>query len=381
MRLLYLHTGRPEENKANCLQVLQMCLAFRRLGVDVTLAINSYELDEAGARRALAAQLGQADLPFALRVYSGRRLLGRFRSLGCVGAVRRVCRETPHDAAFVRDPVLLPWIARECAAVIFESHNRLPGGVRGWLVGPWRRRVLGELSRPRVRLVVAISQALADWWAGAGVPRAKLLAAHDGIDPERYAALPSKAEARRALGLRAEGPVAVYAGSLYGDRSIPTLLALARQRPDVLMVIVGGPEDARQRYAAEARAQGLANVRFTGRVPFRDVPLHLAAADVLLMLWSEDVPTIRYCSPLKVFEYMAAERTIVGHRFPTIEEVVTHGTHAYLADPRSFDELSALFARAVDAPDAGLAAAARARVTEHYTWEQRCKAILEAFGR
>jgi glycosyltransferase involved in cell wall biosynthesis len=60
---------------------------------------------------------------------------------------------------------------------------------------------------------------------------------------------------------------------------------------------------------------------------------------VLLALWSKKVPTINYCSPLKIFEYMASGRIMVAHGFPTIKEVIKHNKNGLLARPDDFNDL------------------------------------------
>ena len=55
------------------------------------------------------------------------------------------------------------------------------------------------------------------------------------------------------------------------------------------------------------------------------------ASDILLALWSKKVLTINYCSPLKLFEYMASGRTIIAHDFITIKEVINE-KNGYLID-------------------------------------------------
>jgi glycosyltransferase involved in cell wall biosynthesis len=95
------------------------------------------------------------------------------------------------------------------------------------------------------------------------------------------------------------------------------------------------------------------------------------------MTWTKKVKTINYCSPLKMFEYMAAGRIIVGYGFPTIKEVLDDGKTALLADPDSFDELKAKLKRALEADSIeGIAERARDLALNRYSWDQRAKSIL-----
>ena len=110
-----------------------------------------------------------------------------------------------------------------------------------------------------------------------------------------------------------------------------------------------------------------------------DIPDYLQAADVLLMLFTWDVPTIRYCSPLKVFEYMAAGRPIVGEAYPTITEVLKHNQTALLAKPGDFEDLCKNLKVALSGDGTSqMARLAREKAFNKYSWEIRAKSILSS---
>ena len=125
----------------------------------------------------------------------------------------------------------------------------------------------------------------------------------------------------------------------------------------------------------------LTNLQLTGWLAKEKVKQYLSAADALLMIWTKKVPTINYCSPLKMFEYMAAGRIIVGHAFPTIREVLTDGENACLAEPDSFEDLCNKLSDALYDPNLSqMAAKARDLVLKEYTWQKRAQTIMEKIG-
>ncbi|MFC1499137.1 glycosyltransferase [Verrucomicrobiota bacterium] len=378
MKILYIHTGRLEEKKANFVQAFQMCSAFAQSGQEVLLAINSYTLNNKQAEKKLCDEMKLPSLPFKLLIYKGRHYLGKLKSIGAALAIKRLLKSTEYDIAFIRDPVLLPLVAGNCSNIIFEAHNNLtfpPGGI---IDSAWRRMIVSHARKPRLKLFITISKTLRKYWENAGVPSNKLCALHDAVNPNIFCVDTSKNDARKKVSLPIDKKIVLYAGSLHKDRSIPEILKLAEGRPDINFVIVGGPEKARQNFKNIADNSGRKNIILTGRVPHHIIPLYLAAADVLLMLWSREVPTINYCSPLKMFEYMASERIIVGHSFPTIAEVLEHGKHAYLVNPDSFQELTDQLNNALDKPNPEMAKAAQKLVIEKYTWTQRCQSIIKS---
>jgi glycosyltransferase involved in cell wall biosynthesis len=80
--------------------------------------------------------------------------------------------------------------------------------------------------------------------------------------------------------------------------------------------------------AWKERAASLNNVSFTGFVPNERIPLYQSAADVLLMPYGRAVTTssggntAEICSPMKMFEYMAAGRAILSSDLPVLHEVL-----------------------------------------------------------
>ncbi len=98
------------------------------------------------------------------------------------------------------------------------------------------------------------------------------------------------------------------------------------------------------------------------------------------MMWTWQVPTIRGCSPMKMFEYMAAERLIVGPGFPTVNEVMEHETDGLLFEPDNIAAMIATLRKAAQLTNSPMPRAAREKVAQHYTWQARCKRILDGLA-
>ncbi len=156
-----------------------------------------------------------------------------------------------------------------------------------------------------------------------------------------------------------------------------------RQTPGIDGLIVGGhpaePDLARVRDLSASLDIG-GRVTFTGMLPPRDVAAHLAAADILVLPNVETAISSDYSSPLKLFEYLAAQRAIVASDLPAFREVVAHERDALLVAPGNPGALSAALQRL--AGDPGLAARlatqaiARAR---GYSWDVRAATIGRVF--
>ena len=358
---------------ANAVQVLHMCSAFGRLGVDVTLALPGSNPDK--VRKNISEQLGGMP-PFNVKTFHKITVCGRLNMVGGYLGVRQLLKSANIDCCFVRNVAFLNASLKYSIPTVFEAHNSIIHNNR-FLNAFWTRTLIRNSKHAKVVKFIGISGALTDFWVKAGVPKEKALALHDAVDARQHSVMEEKKPMRQTLGLSVDKKIVTYTGSLHRDRGIEIILELAKVFREVLFVVVGGPEERTRFYQEMCKGRSIPNIVFTGHVRHQKVKQYLAAADVLLMIWSRRVPTINYCSPLKMFEYMAAERIIVGHAFPTILEILNDGEHAYLADPDSFDDLREKLSLGLNEEyPSAMAKKARELVMKQYTWQVRVRAIL-----
>jgi glycosyltransferase involved in cell wall biosynthesis len=166
-------------------------------------------------------------------------------------------------------------------------------------------------------------------WRRIGVNDARILVAHNGTPA--VGSTKNRAEARAALGLPADRPIAVYAGRINGEKGLDQLLALAALRPEVLFLLIGSEGEG----AVEQAARALGNVRVLPWAEPAALPGWLAAADVLLIPASR-APLERFRScvlPMKLFAYLAAGKPILAPVAPDTAELLVDGENALLVPP------------------------------------------------
>jgi glycosyltransferase involved in cell wall biosynthesis len=362
-------------------QIVQMCRTFGRLGNDVELFSAGGQDSSSPKRLKQFRNLYGEDIPFSVHFFPSRTILGRLKMLGGLRGAVQAVRGMKTDLVYCRGHWEALSLARLDAPVIFEAHATKLHDEFPILDRLLRRRTVRASRLPNLRLFVCISQALAKVWHEFGVPEEKIYVAHDAVDVSMFEPALTIEEARARLGLQENRPVILYAGSLYQDRGLELLLGAAKALPEYSFWILGGSEQDMARSKRAAKEAGVTNVQFLGFVAHPRVPVYLFAADVLLMLWTWRVPTIATCSPMKMFEYMAAQRTIVGPAFPTVLEVFEKDKDAILFEPDNLQDMIQALRRGVEESHRGnLAATARRKVIAKYTWELRCRGILEAFA-
>lgn len=372
--ILYIHPVEITSRKANLIQVISMCNAFTKNGfrIDLALLYGDQQIDNPNDY--ITSKYG-IQPSFNIILYKNFRFsrIGKyFRNKQLYSLIH----SNEASIVFVRVPSLINEALKYGKAVVFEAHSNLLHNrfkIIDWYL---KRRLLRSTSKNKFLLFICISNELSNYWLSSGVSKSKLLTLHDGVDIEAFKNTLNKREACFLLGLPILKKIVVYTGSLYPDREIENIIRLAQRFPEVHFCIVGGPEKNKEYYLNLSTKLRVSNISFSGHRPHSTISMYLAAADVLLAVWSRKVPTIGYCSPLKVFEYMASGKTIVAHGFPTIHEVLTDNKTAFLADPDNFDDLCSKLMDALS-NERNLGPAAKELVMSEFTWDKRVKAIIQ----
>lgn len=283
-------------------------------------------------------------------------------------AARLVLREAAGAALLTRELEVGRHLVRAGRRDVFLELHRVPEG-------RLRQRWLADACAG-VAGILAISGGVREDLLALGVPAALVRVEHDAWDPGRFAERPTRAAARARLGLDAQAPLVVYTGGLLAWKGVDVLVDAARLLPTVRFLVAGGMDRDVERL--RVAAGDLANVRLLGFRPPAEVPLHLAAADVVVAP-NRSTPAIsaRYTSPLKVFECMAAGRALVASDLPSLRELLRHGDDAWLVPPDDPIALAGGIERLLADRDLceRLAATLAARAPEH-TWDARAQRIL-----
>ena len=359
---------------ANSIQVMKVCQSLAQTGSEVHLWLPG---SRATSWEALAEQYG-LETSFAIDWLPANPRLRRYdfawhalRAARAWGA-QVVYTWVPQSA------LLALWAG---LPMLLELHDRPTGRIGPWLF----RQIVRHPGKKRLLFITQALQRVLEREQGVRIRLREALIAPDGVDLERYAGLPDAGEARRQLGL-ADGLTAAYTGHLYPGRGMEVLVSLAQAFPEVNFVWVGGrPNDVVQ-WRTRAAQMGLANLTLTGFVPNRRIPLYQAAADILLMPYETSVSvsgggnTADICSPMKMFEYMAAGRAILSSDLPVLHEVLdsTRAVFCPPQDPTAW--IQALRPLVQDEElRARLGAAAR-DAAQRSSWRKRAQKSLETFS-
>ena len=130
---------------------------------------------------------------------------------------------------------------------------------------------------------------------------------------------------------------ATYIGSFYKGRGIELITDLAKKFDNLNFNLYGGNSRI-----LKSKIRNIKNLNFYGFIKYKKVPKILSKSDILLMPYSNNVEvrakginTAEYCSPLKMFDYLAAGKIIVSSKLSGISEVLKHNKNAILV--KNFD--------------------------------------------
>ena len=183
-----------------------------------------------------------------------------------------------------------------------------------------------------------------------------------GVDLERFA-LRDPVEARRELGWEPEGTAFLCLGALSERKNVLRLARAFERRGEGELVFVG---DGELRPALEGRD----GVRLVGRVPHDQVPIWIAACDVVCQ------PSLAEPFGLATLEALASGRSVVATRVGGPPEFVPEEAGA-LVDPEDETALLEALAHAASLPRPNLASRTAAEPHDVRLQAARVEEILE----
>lgn len=203
--------------------------------------------------------------------------------------------------------------------------------------------------------------------------RARYIAEPNGVDLQMFAPQ-DKVSARAKLGLPLEERIVLYAGRFYDWKGLEIIPQAAALTPKIRWQMVG---DTREKFAEVVKESLPANLHFAGGKPHSEMPLWIAAADAVLVLGTKrDEQSYRWTSPMKLFEYMAAGRSIVASATPALLEVVG-AREALLYEPDDAKDLAEKVRQAVEQSSQVAALISEAlQSARGRSWSGRAKRVI-----
>lgn len=321
-------------------------------------------------------------------------------------ALRAVVGEENIDAVHVHD---LPLVKTGLAVgeeydlpVVADLHENWPEAVRQYravdtlrdlmnyryavsrLATPIRRwkRIERDCVRRADRVVTVVDEARDHYVRDCGAAPSKVHVVSNVVDLETYDAT----DVSPVDYADDEEFVLLYVGTLGGrHRGLGTVVrampSLRERVPGAHLVIVGsggGYETELRELSTDLGVRGC--VTFTGRVPFEEVPSHIAASDACLVPHRSTGHT-ETTVPHKLFQYMAGERPVVVSDVAPLSRVVSETDAGLVFPAADADGMADVAAKLAADPEraAEMGANGRRAVETRYNWAAESERLLECY--
>ncbi|MDP3729380.1 MAG: glycosyltransferase family 4 protein [bacterium] len=376
-RILYITNIRLPTEKAHGIQIVYMCKAFAEQGNAVTLVVpnrkNTITHDAFYYYGIQNNIFSLIKIPvFDFLVFA--RVLGKIAlwleqvSFSISVILFLIKNKNSFDYFYTRDSFLLWTLNIFKKKIIYEAHN-FPNHPR---VYAWQWKLASK--------IVVLTSYLKDEFKQYGIPEEKIVIAPDGVDAERFSISLSEKEARKQLSLPEDVPIILYTGHLYEWKGAHVLAdALEYVKKPYCMIFVGGTEEDFNLFIKNYAKYS--HIQFIGHQFYITIPLWLRAATIVV-LPNTDTTSISkyYTSPLKLFEYMAAQKPIVASDIPSLREVL-NDKNALLVAPNDSQALARGITLLLEDEQKRNAFALQAYTdVQQYTWHKRAERILHSLS-
>ena len=373
MKIACVSPSHVPSRTANSMQAMKACHALAQLGNDVQIWLPGKK----STPWVELCDLYGLEKEFGLTWLKSRQIFRRYdfsylavKQAGTWGA----------DLVYTWLPQAGLFALERNLPAILEVHDR----VRGKL-GPWVfSKFCSHPGRKRLVMITYALQKVLEIEAGIHPAANEFVIAPNGVEWERFATQPDAKEARRLLGFP-QIPTAAFSGHFYPGRGTGLLFSLAQALTNIQFLWIGGRQEDIDYWRLKLDEAQVNNVILTGFIDNKQLPLHLAAADVLMIPFERMIEgssggnSADICSPMKLFEYMATGRAILTSDLPVIHEVLNE-RNARFAPPEDLPAWQEALADLLSHPIImkALGESAR-RDSSQYAWIEREKKALEGF--
>ena len=376
MKLIYVANTRIPTEMAHGLQIMKMCEAFVKNGI---------ELELIAPLRFSISSLGKKD-PFEYyrvdRIFKIKKIfcfdltpLNRF--LGPISFLIQALSFSKFtffyllfkkaDIIYSRDRFSLFFVSLFKKNVIFEVHK-----IHRFFFWPILKRI---------KKIVVITENLKEVLIKRGIDGNKIFVAPDGVDLKDFEVKESKEECQKKLNLPLDKNLILYAGHLYKWKGVETLaLASKFLDRDMVIIIVGGILWYLDAFKKFVQKNNLNNVFVLGYQEYSKIPYYLKAADGLILTGTKKSEVSkRYTSPMKMFEYMAANQPIIASDLPSFREILNQN-NSILVAPDNPQALAEGIKKVLNNPDLAKQISEQAyKDVQKYTWDNRVKQIFDKY--
>ena len=229
--------------------------------------------------------------------------------------------------------------------------------------------------------IITVSKETMKYVLKLGADKSKTSVIYNGVDTDYFHPV-NKEESRKKLGLPKNRKIILSVRRLVYKNGLDTLIEsvplLTRDHPDLLFVVAGkGPS----RKLIEDRIKELgidANIKLTGFVPDRLLPLYYDAADYFILPSASGEGL-----PLVLLEAMACGLPVIATTVGGTPEIIKHMKNGVLVPPRNPEAMAETMSKLLSEERLGATIGEEARriVEDRFTWEKNLRQLQDIYKK
>ncbi|WP_417662473.1 glycosyltransferase [Pseudomonas sp.] len=232
-------------------------------------------------------------------------------------------------------------------------------------------RRLAKIKINKIDLILVTNKTEFEFVTAAlNVPHEKVIHVSNGVSRSQFEALsPSNISHSTSLPVRIS-----YIGNVGVAQNLSIFLAAAKELPSVEFYIVGDGTDF-SHVNSQAKAMGLKNVFFTGRVAWVDIPKYYSDTHILYSQLSSEFSG---AMPSKLYEYLATGKFIIYGGEGQAESILREFSNNLVVPPNNAKDLISAIQNVIDLSEWNtLSLSNRNMVSELYIREDRVNVFVE----
>ena len=214
--------------------------------------------------------------------------------------------------------------------------------------------------------------------ADQGVEEKRIFVTPNAIDPHNFIiSMNERNLIRKQYQLRGKMVIG-YIGGFFNwhrlDFLMDTITNLISTYPNIHCLLVG---DGVTRPILVENAKKMCieqHFTFTGKCHHNQIAAHISAMDISILPHAN-----YYCSPVKLFEYMAMGKPVFAPRLPNVSEILTTGLNGILFEPGDKEDLEKKLVKVIENEELRriLGNNARRTVYEKHLWVHNARKIVQ----
>jgi len=241
--------------------------------------------------------------------------------------------------------------------------------------------IIGKSVLKHANKVITVSKETMKYVLKLGADKTKTSVIYNGVDIDYFRPV-NKGESREKLGLPKNRKIILSVRRLVYKNGLDTLIEsvplLTRDHPDLLFLVAGkGPS----RKLIEDRIKELgidANIKLTGFVPDRLLPVYYDAADYFILPSASGEGL-----PLVLLEAMACGLPVIATTVGGTPEIIKHMKNGVLVPPRNPEAMAETMAKLLSEERLGATIGEEARriVEDRFTWEKNLHQLQDIYKK